>query len=276
MPLATLRMMLAWIALTACQEAQFNGGSSVQSAAQIAKDGTDSVPAQAESSVVSKISYSSCDEAKVENIQIVIAIDASVSQLTRDPDCARRTKVEAMVQKIADTFSTSAINVNLKAMGFAEDAFSLSTQWRNVKIEASRAMLQEDLQGVCDRPMSGTRLVPVMRMAEESFRGGMNGVSQADVRSYLLVISDGQPNNGETKEARRDSAKTLWQLPKTSVMTVAYAATNLGGDVPALKVLAEPADQNWSQLSGKYFRAEGADQLSQVLSEMVQKISICN
>lgn len=274
MPLTKLLTTMSWLLLTACQEAQFHGGTSVQPAAQIAKDASE--PTAAETNIVQKLTYNSCEEAKVEKVQIVIAIDASVSQLTRDPDCMRKSKSEAMVQKVADAFAESSIGVNAKVIGFAEEAFTLSSQWRNIKSEAGRNAIQEELQGVCDRLKSGTRLVPVIRMAEEAMRSGMNGTSNSDIRNYLIMISDGQPNNGETKEERRDSAKTLWQLPKTSVMTVAYAASNLGGDVPALKVLAEPADQTWSPHSGAYFRAEGADQLSQVVNDMVQKISKCN
>lgn len=303
MSLAPILVVIA--GLYSCNGTDFSGSPSrknTPSGAEVGSRSTDSMPDNARTTNPDIIKNPSgttpsspgssnsginnaCFAKKAREYNIVIAIDASLSQRLNDP---RNLRGQAVVKLASNLSSFARQNgnqtVKMAIIGFARDAQEGPNGITNLTTDSS-AKITQDLITISSMAGVGTNYDAALIQSKLLFDRMGAGQKSQNQRNFLVFISDGEPNRGADGPSLNTSAllssinrqvTSLIDTFDVALITVATGSDIGENGLNIIKSMAKPTEQRvHPDHKGHYLRVEDDAGLSALDNRIGQAISGC-
>jgi Mg-chelatase subunit ChlD len=241
---------------------------------------TSSTPGSTDSGI-----NNACFAKKALEYNIIIAVDASLSQRLNDP---RNLRGQAVIKLAANLSSFARQNgnqtVKMAVIGFARDAQEGPNGITNLTTD-SPSKITQDLITISNMAGVGTNYDAALVQSKLLFDRMGAGKKSASQRNFLVFISDGEPNRGENGPSLNTDAllgtinrhvTNLIDTFDAALITVATGSDIGENGLTIIKSMAKPADQRaHPDHKGHFIRVEDDAGLSALDNRIGQAISGC-
>lgn len=226
-----------------------------------------------------------CFAKKALEYNIVIAIDASLSQRLNDPGNLRSQAVVKLASNLS-SFARQNGNqtVKMAIIGFARDAQEGPNGITNLSTD-SPSKITQDMITISNMAGVGTNYDAALIQSKQLFDRMGAKKKSTNQRNFLVFISDGEPNRGEDGPSLNTSGllsninrhvTSLIDTFDVALITVATGSDIGENGLNIIKSMAKPTEQRaHTDHKGHYLRVEDDAGLSALDNKIGQAISGC-
>ena len=233
-------------------------------------NGVDGVGAHASSAATS-----GCLARKAGTYHLVVAFDNSQSQLRTDPSRLRTSGGKAFAARLAAIADANpTLTINLATLSFASAPTAGAHGWQRLS-GATVANVQADITALTATPILGTNFSAALAMADSMLGQVGASASNTTTRSYVILITDGEPTDPLPKIASTIDGLTKNRGAAMITMGTGAAVGVLGAQVLSQMALPKVGIVDAKHV-GQFIRAETQDQMSKIGDLLVDAVTTCN